>query len=109
MKSYEFALSQEIIDLLFSEVHRIRKEHPDQCLAREQLWNDATEKANGITRDRSTGTLCYSIAITSETGAMEESFSLRENASALLNSALYHVVSGLIAPYETLPNVAHAI
>jgi hypothetical protein len=108
MKSYEFTLSQEVIDLLFSEVHRIRKEHPDQCLSREQLWNDATEKANGITRDRSTNTLCYSVAISGEPGAIEESFSLREDSSALLNSALHQVVSKLIAPYETLPNVAHA-
>ena len=108
IKSYEFALSPEDIDLLFSEVHRIRKEHSDQCLSRDQLWSDATEKANGITRDRHTSTLCYSVAISDEAGAMEECYALREDSSALLNSALYQVVSRLIAPYEVLANAAHA-
>jgi hypothetical protein len=93
---------------LFAEVHRIRREHPEQCLSHEQLWSDSTEKANGITRDKVTGTLCYSIAIFSEPGIAEESFALRENSSALLDSVLYQVVSELIAPYERLPNVAHA-
>lgn len=101
MKSYEFTLGPEVIDLLFAEVHRIRKDHPDECLSHEQLWSDATEKGNGITRDRETDTLCYSIGILTEAG-VEEQFSLRENSRALLDSALFRIVSGLIAPHEML-------
>jgi hypothetical protein len=108
VKSYEFNVEQRIIDLLFDEVTRIRKEHPDQCLAHDQLWSDATEKANGITRDRGTGTLCHTISILGEDGVPEESFALREDSSALLNSALFKVISNLIAPYEKLHDPAHA-
>jgi hypothetical protein len=102
MKSYDFNFSQETTTLLFSEVHRIRTEFPSECLSIEQLWSDSSEKANGITRDRQTGTLCYSIAIYVERGEPEDSYALRENSEALLQSALYRTVSPLIAPYEKL-------
>jgi hypothetical protein len=101
MKSYQFNLDQTAIDALFADVHRIRKEYPDECLAHDELFNDASEKANGITRDRSTGTLCYSISIFLD-HAPEEQFSLREDSPALLQSTLFQVISSLIAPYETL-------
>ena len=101
IKSYQFDLGQTAIDVLFADVHRIRKEHPDECLDHAELFNDANEKANGITRDRSTGTLCYSISIFLD-HALAEQFSLREDSPALLQSTLFHVISRLIAPYERL-------
>ena len=107
MKSYEFDLDQETIALLFAEVDRIRKEHPDQCLSREQLWNDASEKGNGITRDRATGTLCHTISVSGADGTSEESFSLREDSIALLSSALFRVISTLVSPHETLHDPGH--
>jgi hypothetical protein len=109
VKSYEFNLDQASIDLLFAEVSRIRNEHPDQCLSHEELWSDASEKANGITRDRMTGTLCYTISILRDHGPPEEQFSLREDSPALLNSALFRVISSLVAPYEKIPDRAPVI
>src|SRR5687767_11131986 len=61
VKSYEFDVPEQTKDLLFAEVARIRAEHPGECLSNDQLWSDSSEKANGITRDRSTGKLCYTI------------------------------------------------
>jgi hypothetical protein len=103
VKSYEFQLDPATVDLLFTEVPRIRKEYPDQCLTEDQLWSDASEKANGITRDRETGTLCYTIHVVAENGTPAEQYALREDSIALLSSALFGVISSLIAPYETLP------
>jgi hypothetical protein len=100
MKNYAFNFSEEEAALLFSDVHRIRAEFPAECLSNEQLWSDSSEKANGITRDRKTGTLCYSIAIYVERGNPEESYALRENSEALLESTLHRTISALIAPYE---------
>jgi hypothetical protein len=100
VKNYEFHIDPDTVDLLFSEVPRIRKECPDECLAADLLWNDTSEKANGITRDRSTKTLCYTINIVGEDGLPTEQYALRENSPALLNSELFKVISGLIAPYE---------
>lgn len=102
MKSYEFNLSGQTKGLLFAEVHRIRAEQPAECLSYEQLWSDSSEKANVITRDRTAGTLCYSIAIYLEGGETEESYALRENSNALLESELFRTISALIAPYEKL-------
>lgn len=102
MKSYAFHRSEEEASLLFADVHRIRAEFPEECLPIEQLWSDSSEKANAITRDRKTGVICYSIAIYSEGGNPEESYALRENSEALLESALHRTISGLIAPYEKL-------
>jgi hypothetical protein len=102
MRSHAFNFSEEETALLFDEVHRIRAEFPAECLSIEQLWSDHSEKANGITRDRETGTLCYSIAIHAEAGVPEESYGLRENSEALLGSALHRAVSSLVAPYERL-------
>jgi hypothetical protein len=63
MKHYLFDLPPDRIELLFVDAERIPKEHPLECLAHDQLWSDSSEKANGITRDRATGELCYSVAI----------------------------------------------
>jgi hypothetical protein len=109
VKSYEFHLEPDTIELLLTEVPRIRKDHPDQCLAADQLWNDASEKANGVTRDRGTGTLCYTIHIVAENGLIAEQYALRENSPALLSSALFRVISGLLAPYERTPDRADPI
>jgi len=102
VRSYEFCLPEETKALLFADVHRIRTEFPAECLSNEQLWSDSSEKANGITRDRATGTLCYSIAIYVEGGKPEESYALRENSKALLESVLYRTISALTTPYEKL-------
>ena len=90
VKTYEFQLDPATIDLLFTEVSRIRKEHPDQCLTADQLWIDACEKANGVTRDRQTGTLCYSVLIIGGDNLPQEQYSLREDSTALLDSAILH-------------------
>ena len=102
MRSFNFDVGPETADLLFSEVARLRTEHPQECLAEPELWSDASEKGNGITRDRKSGTLCYSIAIHRDDGGFDEQYSIRENSDAFLNSALYRVVSDLVAAHERL-------
>jgi hypothetical protein len=108
MRHYEFPLDPATVELLFSEVLRIRSEYPDECLAADQLWNDASERANGITRDRSTGTLCHSVYIVGEDALPTEQYALRENSPALLGSTLFRVISDLIAPYEKIGDRGHS-
>jgi len=101
MKSFEFSLSEEEKAALFADVRRLKAQHPQDCLIDDQLWSDSSEKgANGITRDRSTGTLCHTIGIIGDGGQFEERFSMREDSEALLNSSLYKTISTLISPYE---------
>lgn len=102
MKSHQFPLSTETLSLLLSEPKRIRLAFPASCLGADALWSDSTEKANVITRDRTSGSLCYTVGIMVEHGGPEEYFSLKEDDPALIESELYRVISRLIAPYEKL-------
>ena len=104
MKSYNFSIDEGTSILLFNEVRRLRNEHPEECLDRAQLWSDSSEKANGITRDRMSNTLCYTIGIMIERREPEEYFSIRENSPALLESEIFKIISALIEPYEKLQN-----
>jgi len=107
-RTYEFKLNEDTKALLFSEVKRIRAEHSDECLPKEELWSDRREVANGITRDRASGTLCYTVGIFRDDGSIEEYFAIRENSPALRNSPLYKVISSLLEPYENPERAASA-
>lgn len=102
-RSFNFDVGAETAALLFSEVKRLRLEYPRECLTNvNKLWNDTSEKGNGIARDRKSGTPCYSIAISRDDGGFDEQYFIKENSDALLNSALYRVVSDLVAAHERL-------
>ena len=106
MKHFEFAVCPKTVALLFSEVFRLRREHSKECLGEHSLWSDFSEKANAITRDRRSNTLCYSIAVWRD-GAIfdeqvDEQYSMREDSEALLSSDLYKIISHLIRPHEIL-------
>ena len=101
-KGVDGLLTPRDVQLLFAEPHRILAEYPEECLPNEALWSDSSEKANGITRDCATSTLCWTIGIMVERAEPEAYFALRENSVALTQSALYIYVTKLIAPYELL-------
>ena len=103
-KSVESQLNLKEAELLFAEPRRILTEYPKHCLPNEALWSDSSEKANGITRDRATNTLCWTIGVMVERAEPEAYFALREDSPALTSSALYLHVMKLIAPYEQLPH-----
>ena len=101
-KNHEFGLDKETKSLLFLEVKRIRNEFPEECLSNNELWSDHSEKANAITRDVTTNTLCHTIGVCHGSNEWDEYFSIRENSIALINSELYKIISKQIAPYEIL-------
>jgi len=101
-KSVESQLTPNDTELLFAEPSRILAQYPEHCLPNEALWSDSSEKANSITRDRATNTLCWTVGVMAEHAKSEAYFALRENSPALTNSALYRHVMALIAPYEQL-------
>ena len=101
-RSYIFDLAQETKDLLFEEVYRIQREFPWECVGYDHLYNDMSEKVNGILRDRRTHTSCHLIQTFTQTHAVEVQYALRESSPALVDSVLYKTISELIAPYEIL-------
>ncbi len=101
VRNHCFIIDEETKKLLFLEIRRIKKEFPNECLSNNQLWSDRLEKANGITRDKATNTLCYTIGIMVENAEPEEYYAIREDSEALLSSQLFRVISNLIKPYES--------
>ena len=101
VKSFGFSIDEILATELFDEIQMIRKVYPTECLA-DDLWNDTSEKANGITRDIATNTLCYTVGIYDVNGKMREYYCLKENSDALLKSKLYNTVAALVADYETI-------
>lgn len=101
-KSYELVLNEENQKLLFSEVKRLKLQHPIECLDSDQVWSDSSEKANGITRDREHNELCYTIGIMLEDHEPEEYYHIRENSEPFIKSELYNIISEFLSPYEQL-------
>ena len=99
-KHLSFSIALEFANELFLEIPKIRDEFPSECLT-DDLWSDTSEKANGITRDIATNTLCYTMGIYDIDGQPIEYYSMRENSLALLGSKLFNTVADLIAEYET--------
>ena len=88
--------------MFFAEVKRIFNDFPHECLTHDQMWSDTSEKANGVTRDKKSGVLCYSLWIIDDEGVCEMSFGVREDSSALQHSELFARYTALISPYERL-------
>jgi hypothetical protein len=101
IRSYSFDLGADVISRLFAEISRIRREYPNDCLT-EDLWSDFSDKANTVTRDRTTGALCYTLGIYRGDGDAEDYYCLREDSEALLSSEIFHTFSRLTSPYEVL-------
>jgi hypothetical protein len=102
MKHVTFDLTAGMVENLFESAWKIKEITPEECLAADRLWNDVSEKANGITRDRESNTLCYSISIFELGASPDLQFSIRESSQALKNSLLFKTVAELIRPYEAI-------
>ena len=98
-RSSEQQLSESETVALFKEVASLPHAHPDACLSNEQLWADASEKANSVTRDSQTNTACVTIGI-QERGDWQCYYSLRKTDPVLLQSRLYNLVNGLTAAFS---------
>ena len=88
---------------IFEELALMPSNAPKECLPHDQVWADASEKANSITRDRATNTLCLSLIITANRDRFITcNYFMRENSPALINSLFFQVMSELLAPYRDL-------
>ena len=101
----EATLDASTTAAIFTEVASIPTTAPGECLSNDVLWSDSTEKCNGITRDRATGTLCLTLGISDEHGTFQTYFSMREDSPVLLGSVVHRVVTGLLAPYLGLYSI----
>ena len=73
------------------------KQFPNDALPHEQLWADASEKANSITRDRHTDTLCVTVSVY-ERGQPLCYFAVPESSPALSIAPFYSTLMERFAP-----------
>lgn len=99
-KYVEFQIAPEQYRAILREVRELPRKYPKECLSDDELWCDHSEKANGITRDDPTDTLCHSLTLGNVLGEEELDYSLREDSPVLLRSLVYRTVTRLVAPYE---------
>jgi hypothetical protein len=97
-KFVELNLNIEQVQELFQSVYSTLTYHPAECLRNDQMWADATEKANSVTRDQATGTLSITVYL-QERGAIVPSYGLRETSPVLLNSRFYQIISSILEPH----------
>lgn len=85
---FEPAVAQAII----ASVCFLPKAFPQECLSNDETWADSSEKANSISRDRRTNTLCLTMGV-QERGQRICDYRMRENSPALLQSEFFQIVN----------------
>lgn len=98
----EATLDESTASRLFEEVATMPAIAPSECLMNEDCWADASEKANSITRDLATNTVCLTFVIRIAFDKYRCHYSMRETSPSLMKSNIMRVVNDLIAPYLDL-------
>ena len=98
-KQYELNLGPSEIEEALQSALNTPVAFPEECLTTDinQLWADASEKANSITRN-SDDELCVTITIW-EVCSCVLNYSLPETSPVLLESKFYQIISKAMAPY----------
>ena len=91
-------LREEQIKEVFESVQSTFAIHPKECLKHEQMWADASEKANSVTRDQVSNILCVTVYVY-ERGALQLHYGLPETSPVLLNSRFYQMIMSELKPH----------
>ena len=91
-KQVEFQFEPIEVTQILESVQQTFTQYQTDCLTNDDLWADASEKANSITRDRRTNSLCITFIIW-EKGQILLNYALPESSPVLLNSLFYQAIS----------------
>jgi hypothetical protein len=99
-KPFEFQLSVTEAKELINEVLKLSEESPKGLLRHEDLWADASEKANSITRSQQTDEPCVTVGVY-ERIEMVCYFALPESSPVLLNSGFYSTLMTKFSEWQS--------
>ena len=99
-QSFEFQLSVTEAQELINEVLKLSEESPKGLLRHDDLWADASEKANSVTRSQQTDELCVVIQVW-EPAQPFCYFALPESSPLLLNSGFYSTLMTKFSEWES--------
>lgn len=97
VKQVRMDFDQEQMTQILSNAEEIFAVHKGSCLRHEDLWADASEKANSITRDRHANSLCVSIQIWGK-GLCVLDYALPEKSPILIDSFFYTAILEKLTP-----------
>ncbi len=96
MSHTEGKLDADTTKACFDEVIALPAEYPQDGLRHGDLWADHSEKANAITRDSTTDTLCLTIGV-QQGGQWLACYSLRETSRAVAESPLIRRIEAMVS------------
>ncbi len=96
-KHVEIKLTPNEVEDLMRGAQAALSEFPEDCLKQDDLWADASEKANSITRDRRTNSRCVSFLM-SEGGVILFSYSISEKNPILAKLKFYQIITRALGP-----------
>lgn len=99
-KPFEFQLSATEAQQLINEVLKLSEASPKGLLRHDDLWADASEKANSITRSRRTNELCVNISVYERVEPVCN-FALPESSPMLLNAGFYTTLMAKFAEWQS--------
>lgn len=99
-RPFDFQLSETEAKQLINAVLRLSEESPNGLLRHDDLWADATEKANSITRSRRTDELCITINVCERVEQVCY-FALPESSPLLLNADFYKVLMTKFSEWQS--------
>lgn len=103
VRHVEINLASSAMEEVIQSVQATLTEFPKDCLQHDDLWADSSEKANSITRDHRSNSLCVTITIFGK-GAVLLNYALPETSPILTGSKFYRIISRELAPYLSLQN-----
>ncbi len=92
VRNVEISLDPTEMAELIPSAQSTLAQFPKDCLQNEGLWADASEKANSITRDSQTNTLCVTVTL-SEKSVSLFNYSLPETSLVLTNARFYQIIT----------------
>ena len=97
-KNYESRWTEQESKEILIQVREFSKLYHQECL-HDNLYSDSTEKANSITRDKLTNTLCLSVGLYVDE-VNELYFSVKESSFPLHESSFYQRITAEITSYD---------
>ena len=98
VRHVELKLDTNEMEEVFQSAQATLAEFPMECVQHDDLWADKSEKANSISRDRRTNSLCVSISIW-ERGVLVLNYALPHSSAILAGAKFYQIISKALAPY----------
>jgi len=99
-RTFEFQLAATEAKQLINAVLRLSEESPKGLLRHADLWADASEKANSVTRSRHTDELCITIYVY-ERAEQVCYFAMPESSPLLLNADFYRALMTKFSEWQS--------